>query len=93
MKNNAGGFCSHHVGALYSQTLAALLAGAKSYTGVELSKVTELAAQLSEQYPSLDVTQDVEGAIAAVNCAGVLIIQAEPVAGSPLAAVRARATR
>ena len=74
----------HHLG---GGALAALLAGAKSYTGVELSKVTELAAQLSEQYPSLDVTQDVEGAIAAVNCAGVLIIQAEPVAGSPLAAV------
>jgi predicted O-methyltransferase YrrM len=72
--------------------LAALLTGAQSYTGVEMSTITELAIQLSETYPNIAVTQNIDAAIDQVKNADVLIISAEPEVGSSLAqAVAARA--
>jgi hypothetical protein len=65
--------------------LAALLAGARSYTGIELSEITELAARLSETYPSVKISHESEAAIVAVRDSTVLIIGAEPEPGSSLA--------
>jgi hypothetical protein len=65
--------------------LAALLAGARSYKGVELMEIAELAAQLIDQYPSIDITQDTEDAILAIQNADVLIIGNEPDPSSTLA--------
>jgi hypothetical protein len=71
--------------------LAALLAGARSYTGIELSTMTDLAERLCEAFPVIDVTQDIDAAVDALNRAEVLIIGAEPEAETALAkAVTAR---
>ena len=72
--------------------LAAVLAGARSYTGVEMSSTTDLAVKLTETYPNVAVTEDIGSAIDQVKNADVLIISAEPETNSPLAqAVAARA--
>jgi predicted AAA+ superfamily ATPase len=77
-------------------TLAALLAGARSYVGIELSMITDLAAQLREKYSNIDVTQDTEAALKALKKAEVLIIGAELDGRSVLAkavADRAKASK
>ena len=65
--------------------LAAVLAGARSYTGVEMSSTTDLAVKLTETYPNVAVTEDIGSAIDQVKNADVLIISAEPETNSPLA--------
>ena len=73
--------------------LAALLAGARSYTGVELSEVSDLAARLAETYPNISLSKDTQDAISAMTRAAVLIIGAEPEVGSPLAEALAAHTK
>jgi predicted O-methyltransferase YrrM len=65
--------------------LAAVLAGAQSYTGVEMSTMTELAVELSETYPNVTVTQDIKAAIRLIQECDMLLIGSDPEINSPLA--------
>jgi predicted O-methyltransferase YrrM len=65
--------------------LAALLAGVQSYVGVEMSTMTVLGVELSERYPNIKISQDIEASNKVIRECDVLLIGSDPEIDSPLA--------